>query len=133
MRLDGRRLRCSKKNLNALSEPIKDALAPLESPATFNTLVSSAIRLDNRLSERERERETRRVRPLHSGSSCGLPTTAPSAGRSSLAFEKAMQVDGSLLRNASRLQPEPRLCWHCHRGGHFRRECPKWSAKGGSR
>ena len=49
--------------LNALTDSVKDALAPLEPPASFNALVSTTIRIDNRLRERGRERGDRRDRP----------------------------------------------------------------------
>ena len=37
--------------IHALSEPVKDALATLEPPATLDALVRTAIRIDNRVQE----------------------------------------------------------------------------------
>lgn len=41
---------------NALSDPVQDALVMLDPPATLDALISTAIRTDNRIRERERHK-----------------------------------------------------------------------------
>ena len=54
--------------MTGLSEPIKDQLAPLEVPRDLESLIAVAIRIDNRLRERGRERRrTRDVLPSFQG------------------------------------------------------------------
>lgn len=49
--------------LNGLSEPLKDGLASIDCPDNLETLISHAIRLDNRLRERNRNRVSFPVTP----------------------------------------------------------------------
>ena len=105
---------------NALSKPIKIALVPFEPLATFDALVSTAIHIDNRLREWEKERECRRERsswyiPPFKTVSMPSPTV-----HDSLNFDKPMQVDSAALRDAPRDPSRGR--WH-RRG---QRRGPPW-------
>ena len=46
---------------NALSDPVRDALAIMDPPAALDTLISAAIRIDNRIRERDCEKQGRSV------------------------------------------------------------------------
>ncbi|KAJ8333531.1 hypothetical protein SKAU_G00415390 [Synaphobranchus kaupii] len=90
--------------LNALSDSVKDALSVLKVPATFGALVSTAIRVDNRIRERERERAKggNRDRPPRHLPPPALPPSAyPSFSR-----EEPMQVDGAAVCNPRGTRPQ---------------------------
>ena len=120
--------------VNAISDPVKDALVTLEPPATLSSLISTAIRIDNRVREREREKGEKRERPT----SHWLPSPNRAAGftpiPSQISREEPMQVDSSSLRNtqerkAGRGQEQ---CRYCRKKGHTIENCFKLTRKGES-
>lgn len=112
---------------NALSDQVKDALAAVGSPDTFDTLVTSAIRIDNRIRERERERRHRHTRvPLEEG----LPFPPRSSVVSS---SEPMQVDSTSVRDSGEGGSREDWCRYCRRKGHTKVECPKLKGNDQSR
>lgn len=121
--------------MTGLSEPIKDQLAPLETPRDLESLIAVAIRIDNRLRERERERRRnrdvipsfqnspRRVAPPAEDFQLMLPdhqrTTLPNdsgepmqLGRTRLSLEERQRR----LREG--------CCFYCGQPGHQLASCP---------
>ncbi|KAF1389898.1 hypothetical protein PFLUV_G00052310 [Perca fluviatilis] len=106
-----------------LSERIKDELVSRDEPSNFSSLVSLAIRLDNRLRERRRERANllevspqRWIPPTRSPVSPGpsVPTTPPEAE------QEPMQVGRAHLSLAERLhRRRSGECLYCGGKGHF--------------
>ncbi|KAF7641206.1 hypothetical protein LDENG_00289060 [Lucifuga dentata] len=94
--------------LHGLAEEVKDQLAPLDLPADLDSLVSLAIKIDNRLSERRRERSQRPalfpIQRWHhqseSGNFQGPSISVPSASSASSVPEEPMQL------GRTRLTPE---------------------------
>jgi len=77
--------------LNGLSEALQDAIAARDEPADFKTLVSLAIRLDNRLQGRRSQRVS--ARPSHNTSHAGLPsTTIPAPSSSNIPEGEPMKL-----------------------------------------
>lgn len=112
--------------LNALADPIKDALAVLEPPVSFDALVSTAIRIDNRIREREREKGEKKDRSRRYFHSLEDTPPAPSLTHSPARSEEAMQVDSSTLRNCP-IGSRTEWCRYCRRKGHTKDQCPKLS------
>ena len=114
--------------LNGLSENLKDELASRELPTTFDELVDLAIRLDNRLRLRWREKGGSRshlqrppIIPPSQSAAVRPPSTAtPDA-------TEPMQVDRaslSLSAEERRRRIESRACLYCGGPGHFKASCP---------
>ena len=103
-----------------LSEAIKDELTRVEAPDDLDDFIQVCIRIDQRLSERKRERFwSLDHRPTYSFSSTAQrdPQSAP----------EPMQVD-ALRRSLSTAEKERRLaenlCLYCGEPGHFAIKCP---------
>ena len=112
--------------LSGLSESLKDELASRELPATFDELVDLAIRLDNRLRLRWREKGGGRSRqprlpilPQSQAAAVSTPSTAATDATES------MQVDRARLSAAERKRRmDTRSCLYCGEPGHFIASCP---------
>lgn len=116
--------------LSGLSEEIKDLLAPLDIPTDLNALISLAVKIDNRLVERKRERSQRATHlPTYSRQQRAgerSPELSVSGSSSSpVAPEEPMQL------GRTRLSPEERQkrmsegrCIYCGQHGHFLARCP---------
>lgn len=118
--------------LFGLSDTLKDHLVPLELPSDLDTLISLAIKIDTRLSERERSRGPT---SSHKGPSqppgCPpwrpSPHTAPASPppASSANSEEPMQLGRTSLSPEER---QRRLregrCIYCGQKGHFLSSCP---------
>ena len=117
--------------LHSLTDEMKDHLAPLDLPADFDSLVALAVKVDNRLYERRREktRSFKRL-PEHWGQltphvnqvsniSHDSPSTVP------VNSEEPMQVGRTHLtpEERQRRQREGR-CIYCGQLGHFLASCP---------
>ncbi|KAI3363944.1 hypothetical protein L3Q82_001522 [Scortum barcoo] len=121
--------------VNGLNEGIKDQLAPHEIPEHFEGLVDFAVRIDNRLQEREAERprSSRRSSEVQ-GAPWGFwefhHSTGPtSAGAEVQALSSVREEPMQLGR--TRLVPEDRqrclregACFYCSQSGHRVGSCP---------
>ncbi len=104
--------------LNGLSEPIKDELTTRELPATLDALIDLAIRIDSRLTQRQKERLARRPQlSLHRS-----PATEPAPRPSE---PEPMQVDRTRLSPAERQRRiTSGSCLYCGQPGHYIASCP---------
>ena len=109
--------------VNALSEQMKDELAARDDSTDFDSLVTLAIKLDNRLRERRRERT---ARPPSSRLPPTPPfvTTRPSL-QPEVTEEEPMELGRAHLTPAERSR---RLrageCLYCGKLGHMLAACP---------
>ena len=110
--------------IRSLSESVKDALAMIDIPKTLDAVVQIAIRIDNRVREREKEKGANKgsqfaMKPQFSKTlSLPLPPTDSDP--------EPMQVDGAVRRKTNykgRL-----ICYHCREPGHVKPACPKLNA-----
>lgn len=110
---------------NALSDPVKDALATIEPPKTLNELVALAIRIDNRVREREREKGEKKVHSTNSRESfpTKLAETVAAGG------EEPMQLGSSSVSCPERKKSNKVICFYCKQAGHVIRQCRKRAAK----
>ena len=118
--------------LNALSDDIKDQLAFREESTDLDELIALSIRLDNRLSERRRERGSRPVShgfELHATPRPSASFSAPPRRERGHSPEP-MQIGRTNLSPAER---ERRIrsgsCLYCGLSGHLRSGCPSLSGK----
>ena len=121
--------------LYGLVEPIKDNLTPLKLPLDIDSLISLAIRIDNRLQERERERP----RPVYTVPfQRGQSTTTQNPWRSPAQFNPAAVSpappavsEEPMQLGRTRLTPEERQhrmregrYIYCAQLGHYISGCP---------
>lgn len=124
--------------LKGLSGEIKDELAVRDETTSLNELIELAIRLDNRVRERRRERSVRPKLPPFPPSprniiAAPLPTPPPSTMSEALSrapvpapLEEPMQLGRARLAPAERQRRlRDRLCMYCAQEGHFRAQCPE--------
>ncbi len=105
--------------LNGLSEAIKDDMATREPSSDLETLFCQAIRLDNRLRERSRNRPS--VSTL--SASPALAQMLPISQDSS----EPMQLGRTRLSPSERdRRMRERCCLYCGLYGHFRSACPSF-------
>ena len=111
--------------VRSLSEPVRDALALVELPTSLNALVESAIRVDNRIREREREglADKSRSRRERAPNYKYVPASAPCTY---LGVEP-MQVDGTGVRKSQKYKGI--ICYHCQKPGHIKPRCPNLNEK----
>lgn len=114
-----------------LNSSIQDELALRDECGSLNQLIDIAIRLDNRIRERVRERqEAQRRRPQPSAPlpANGLSPTSSASGNPAPPVEEPMQLGRARLTPAERQRRmEGRLCLYCGQGGHFIGRCPEAS------
>lgn len=109
--------------VRSLSEPVRDALAMVEIPKSLDALVQIAIRIDNRMREREKERLASKGRPLQmkgqfpKSVAVPFPSTALPESES-----EPMQVDGAVVHKPAIKRKI--ICYHCRRPGHIKPRCP---------
>ncbi|KAK5885227.1 hypothetical protein CesoFtcFv8_018959 [Champsocephalus esox] len=119
--------------LHGLSDPIKDQLAPLQLPEDVDSLIAMAIRVDQRLAEREREkgRNTGSTPPCRQE----LPreyyawqrnsqSSSPERPAPPIATEEPMQLGRARLtpEECQRRLREQR-CFYCGQQGHVSAAC----------
>lgn len=110
---------------HGLNEDLKDELAARDESADLETLISLAIRIDNRLRERRRERASR------ASFSSGPPQFVPPKvgperykSPSPPIIEEPMQLGRLRLDAAERQRRrQSRLCFYCGSSTHFRNQC----------
>lgn len=112
--------------LNGLSEAIKDDLAIREPASDLEALIDQAIKLDNRLRERNLHRQSV---PTLSASPAPFPMlTVPQDS------PEPMQLGRARLSPSERDRRfRERCCLYCRMQGHFRSACPELSGNGKSR
>lgn len=114
-----------------LNETMKDELASHDESVSLDDLISLSIRLDNRLRERRRERNTRTINAPSTRPACAPVVRAapsPSQPPPLLALpstEEPMQLGRARLTPGER-QRRISLgeCLYCGQSGHFLRTCP---------
>jgi transposase InsO family protein len=118
---------------DGLQEEVKDELIKVDRPTELSRMIELAVKIDNRLYERRRERDnTRRWRQLgqkyypknRSNFSQSVTTRSDDPYG-----PKPMDLDA--IRN-QKMSPQERdyrqkqqLCFYCGQNGHMIRECPK--------
>lgn len=108
---------------HGLSDPIKDGLASIGCPTVLETLISHAIRLDNRIRERSRDPSF----PYLTASSWSSPNSASDC-------PEPMQIGRTRLTAAEReRRRRDKCCLYCGKPDHFRAACPELLGKGPSR
>lgn len=87
--------------IHALSEPVRDALATLDPPSSLDALVKTAVRIDNRVREREREKQIDLVKGNVNQSVTPLSKSfsAPVHLLDAPSQSEPMQVDGAVVRS----------------------------------
>lgn len=117
--------------LRGLSDQIQDLLVPLDLPLDLDSLIALAIRTDNRLQERRRQRGPRGT-PAAPGSS---PTLWGAASRQTsperLSRTRAGGEEEPMQMGRARLSQEERQrryqegrCFYCGERGHLITACP---------
>ncbi|KAK7884344.1 hypothetical protein WMY93_027467 [Mugilogobius chulae] len=96
--------------VNGLSEQLKDELALKDDSNDLDSLISTAIRLDNRLRERRRERTSRHIsststaRRTPPGNPAVSPAFAPGQSHHAASDEEPMQLGRAKLTPTERLR-----------------------------
>lgn len=117
----------------ALADDIKDELAARDPVTDLESLIDMAIRLDNRLRERRRER-TETSRNVPSQRSLAPLMTPDLPATYVTCTEEPMQLGRSRLTRSERdRRMKERCCLYCGESGHFRASCPILSGKANSR
>lgn len=111
---------------NGLSETLQDELATREPTHNLESLIDLAVRLDNRLRERNLSRQSVLTPPVTSLPTEKLP---PFQG-----FPEPMQLGGTRISPSERdRRIRERCCLYCGLPGHFRSACPELSGNARSR
>ncbi|KAJ0055221.1 hypothetical protein NL108_012724 [Boleophthalmus pectinirostris] len=121
--------------LKGLSDNVKDELAARDETSSLEELISLAIRLDNRLRERRRERGSRQLTlrahyapspPVQSPVPINVPPMLSSHSKPSDTVEP-MQLGRARLTPAERQRRQRSgLCFYCGQEGHYISACPLW-------
>ena len=112
---------------HGLGENIKDELAAKDDSESLDDLIALAIRLDNRLRERKRERAGRQQTPASlPHTSFHPPPSYPAPSSTSKdSTEEPMQVGRARLTNLERERRfRERLCLYCGQSAHTLSSCP---------
>ncbi len=119
-----------------LSEQLKDELAVRDETTSLDSLISLAVRLDNRLRERRRERSSQPSVPrsftpptIHHVAS--QPSESSAAHQPLPAFPRSPPEPEPMQLGRAHLTPEERSrrvssreCLYCGQKGHFIASCP---------
>ena len=117
--------------IHALSEPVRDALATLEPHTSLDALVQTAIRIDNRVRERTKERQSGKGGSRHFQVSTPKNMGSPALS-DSLDLGEPMQVDSALVKRSSNVRRRKIVCYHCNKPGHIKPFCPDLQGNGQS-
>lgn len=114
-----------------LNDRMKDELATRDEPESFEALVNLAIRIDNRLRERERERGGRFRAGCGEHAAVRAVSRPPPPGPAHAWSPPAATAEEPMQLGRTRLTPEERrrrfegrLCLYCGQSGHFVSACP---------
>lgn len=114
--------------LRGLADNVKDELAARDETQSLEELISLAMRLDNRLRERRRERVSRLEFHTTAPASPTVPLSFPPVPSSN---SKSSDVEDPMQLGRARLTPTERqrrrrsgLCIYCGQEGHFISACP---------
>ena len=117
--------------VNGLSDPVKDELAVRDEPTNLHSLVSLAIKIDNRLRERRRDRSGRACPTNREKLSSTRQATARPAQRSPPFESSTMEQDEPMQLGRAKLSPAERQlrlrageCLYCGDATHFLANCP---------
>ena len=122
--------------LKVLSDQIQDLLVPLDLPSDLDSLITLAIRTDNRLQERQRSRNLAAssagrhgsrtaVLPPSRLSSSRFPSPVPRRRVSSEEEEEPMQLGRAKLSSEERCRRlQEGRCFYCGKPGHLLAACP---------
>ena len=114
---------------HGLSDCVKDGLASVGCPSNLESLISHAIRLDNRLRERQRD-----VTSSGKSPDAAVQPWFPSFTSQNPHPTEPMQIGRTRLSAAEKERRwREKCCIYCGKGGHFRASCPELSGKGLSR
>lgn len=128
---DGEALMCV--FTNGLSEQLKDELAVRDEYENLDSLISAAIKLDNRIRERRRERtrQTFSRAPAPTLSQVSSNTPLPLVSVQSTPVSQSETSEEPMQLGRTRLTPNERLCRiksgdciYCGQIGHFLATCP---------
>ncbi len=120
-----------------LSEQLKDELAVRDETASLDSLISLAVRLDNRLRERRRERSFQPPAPRSSSLPAvqpliSQPSESPATRQPLPTLSRPSPDPEPMQLGRARLSPEERLrrmssreCLYCGQKGHFIASCPQ--------
>ena len=121
--------------LNALGSDVKDELTSREESSDLEHLIALAIRVDNRLRERHRERAIRSSTPSSMPPTASRPPFSvyfpPRHKRRPLSESEPMQIGRTHLSPEERERRIlSRACLYCGQMGHFLSGCPSRPGKG---
>lgn len=108
---------------HGLSDSVKDGLASAGCPSDLETLITHAMRLDNRLRERRRDQipgQNHSTTPGHSWSPAPLSLDTP----------EPMQIGRTSISATEReRRRREKCCIYCGKPDHFRASCPELLGK----
>lgn len=119
--------------LRSLSSELRDELASRDEPDSLESLISLAIRIDNRLRERQRERSHTRSTRVSESAPPALPSASPGpsvhpavTSSPSTSPAEPMQLGRTRLHPSERQRRfNQRLCIYCGQAGHYLANCPQ--------
>lgn len=111
--------------VNSLSEQLKDQIATSDEPETLNDLINLAIRIDYRLQDRNRERNSLLL--THASTSFSKPAVQPCSSPSPKNTKVGpLRVGRTLLsQKEHQRRINSKLCIYCGEHGHFIAICPR--------
>lgn len=105
-----------------LQETLKDELATRDDSSSLDHLISTSIKLDNRLRERRRERGSRSYIP--SLRTSPPPDILPAIASSDTGPEPMQLGRARLTPQEHEHRRASKLCLYCGKSGHFIAACP---------
>lgn len=110
-----------------LNESLKDQLALGEEPSSLEQEIAVAMKRDNRMRERRRERRVRSFNPppVAKTPTYTAPVSAPAADPEPMQLGRA-----KLTTEEKKHRRDTGLCLYCGKPGHFVSECPRLPVKG---
>lgn len=117
-----------------LRDDVKDLLLTMPDATTLSDIVAQAVKCDNRLFERRRERQFSRAGPAPWHATMARQPSAPTTSfqqqrPQTLAADDPMQVDGAIRIGPLTADEKARrrrhgLCMYCGQAGHMVAVCP---------